>query len=133
MAKLTTAGLMISLLFTPPAVGQIGIPNRAPAPLFKGPPGKQRTEIHFDRATGMVTLKLLVQDANGYFIPNIRRENFIVYEDGVRQTNATVDIEHASVSLGLLIEYGGRYQGMNRELARHVSRSAHQLLDFLRQ
>jgi Ca-activated chloride channel family protein len=87
----------------------------------------------FDPATGLVTIKLLVQDPNGYFIPNIRRENFVVYEDGIRQTNATVDIEHAPVSLGLLMEYGGRYQGLNRDLVVEVSRAGHQLLDELGQ
>src|ERR1700692_3977373 len=119
MAKLTIAGIIILGGFTPrawgqdfkPSAGQIGIPNRAPTPLFKGEQGKQRTEIHFDRATEIVTIKLLVQDPNGYFIPSVRRDNFVVYEDGVRQTNATVDIEHAAVSLGLLVEYGGHYQG----------------------
>ena len=141
MAKLTIAAIIILLLFAPmaqgqdfkPAVGQIGIPNRAPAPLFKGEQGKQRTEIHFDRATGIVTIKLLVQDPNGYFIPNIRRENFVVYENGVRQTNATVEIEHAPVSLGVLLEYGGHFQGLNKELVREVSRAAHRLLDVLGQ
>jgi VWFA-related protein len=118
------------VLFTP-AAGQISVPNRASAPLFKGQQGKQKTEIHYDRATATVTLKLLVQDQNGYFIPNIRRDNFAVYEDGVRQTNATVDIEHASVSLGVLLEYGGHYQGLNRDLVRELSRSAHQLLDAI--
>ena len=56
-----------------------------PPRLFHGQQGKQRTEIHFDPATGTVTVKLLVQDPNGYFIPGIRRENFAVYVDGVRQ------------------------------------------------
>ena len=119
-AKLTIAGMITLLPFTPrawgqnlkPVAGQIGVPNRASAPLFKGEQGKQRTEIHFDPATGRVTIKLLVQDPNGYFIPNIRRENFVVYEDGVRQTNATVDIEHAAVSLGSLLEYGGHLSGL---------------------
>jgi Ca-activated chloride channel family protein len=139
MAKLTITGIVMLLLFTPKAwgqnlksvAGQIGIPNRASTPLFKGEQGKQRTEIHFDRAAEIVTIKLLVQDPNGYFIPNIRRDNFAVYEDGVRQTNATVDIEHAAVSLGLLVEYGGHYQGLNGELVREVSRASHQLLDVL--
>src|SRR6202790_388669 len=84
--------------------GKIQIPNRSATSLFQGQQGKQKTEIHFDPATGMVTLKLLVQDPSGFFIPNIRRENFVVYENGVRQQIAAVEIEHASVSLGLLIE-----------------------------
>jgi VWFA-related protein len=114
-----------------PTAGQIRIPNRAQMSLFEGQQGKQRTEIHFDPATGIVSLKLLVQDPNGYFIPNIRRSNFVVYEDGVRQENASVDIEHAPVSLALLMEHGGRYPGLNRALGDEVSRAGHQVLDAL--
>ena len=51
------------------SAGQIQTPNRPASPLFKGSQGKQRTEIHFDPATRTVTIKLLVQDPNGYFIP----------------------------------------------------------------
>ena len=67
---------------------QLQVPNRPLASLFQGQQGKQRTEIYFDPATGFVTIKLLVQDPSGYFIPNIRRENFAVYEHGVRQQTA---------------------------------------------
>src|ERR1700688_1864008 len=63
---------------SPPAsAGQVRIPNRPSAALFKGQQGKQKTEIHFDPESGLVTLKLLVQDPNGFFIPNIRRENLV--------------------------------------------------------
>src|SRR6266478_2000851 len=136
----TKAALLALLLFDPAVWGQspsgdkaesIRIPNRMPAPLFQGQQGKQKTEIQYDPATGVVTLRLIVQDQNGYFIPNLRRNNFAVYEDGVRQTNATVEIEHARVSLGLLLEYGGRYQGLNKDLVWEVSRASHQLLDVL--
>ena len=37
--------------------GKIQIPNRSATSLFQGQQGKQKTEIHFDPATGMVTLK----------------------------------------------------------------------------
>jgi Ca-activated chloride channel family protein len=124
-------GLLATLLC--PAFGgsQVRIPNRPSEPLFKGSQGKQRTEIHYDPATKTVTVKLVVQDANGYFIQNIRRENFAVYEDGVRQNNATVTVEHAPVSLALLLEYGGRNPSLNRELADEVSRCARQMLETL--
>ena len=42
--------------------GPIRIPDRSSKPLFQGEQGQQRSEIHFDPATGMVTMKLLVQD-----------------------------------------------------------------------
>ena len=109
--------------------GQIHIPSRRPRPLFEGKEGKPETEIHFDPATRMVSVKLLVQDPNGYFIPNIRRDNFVVYENDIRQQNATVEIEHAPVTLGLLLEFGGRAQTLNRLLASEVARAGRQLLD----
>jgi Ca-activated chloride channel homolog len=79
----------------------------------------------------MATLKLLVQDPSGYFIPNTRRDNFVVYENGMRQQNVTAEIEHASVSLAVLLEFGGRARGFNRELNQEVTRAAEQFLDEL--
>jgi Ca-activated chloride channel family protein len=115
----------------PKSGGQVQIPSRPTSPLFSSKQGKQKTEIHFDPPTGVVTLKLLVQDPNGYFIPNLRRDNFIVYENGVRQQNATVDVEHAPVTLSVLMEFGGRAPGLNRQMGDEVSRAAQQLLDEL--
>jgi len=111
--------------------GQVQIPSRPASPLFSSKQGKQKTEIRFDPATGVVTLKLLVQDPNGYFIPNLRRDNFVVYENGVRQQSATVDIEHAPVTLAVLMEFGGRAPGLNRQMGDEVARAAQQLLDEL--
>jgi VWFA-related protein len=108
---------------------QVQVPNRPTSPLFNSTQGKQKTEIRFDPAIGMVTLKLLVQDPNGYFIPNLRRDNFVVYENGVRQQNATVDIEHAPVTLAVLMEFGGRAPGVNRQMGQEVARAGQQLLD----
>jgi VWFA-related protein len=107
---------------------QLQVPNRPSTPLFQGAQGKQRTEIHFDPTTQVVTIKMLVQDPKGYFIPNIRRENFAVYENGVRQENASVEIEHAAISLGVLLEYGGRYQALNESVGEADSAAANQLL-----
>jgi VWFA-related protein len=109
----------------------VRIPNRADKPLFRAQQGKQKTEIHYDRATGIVTLKLLVQDPNGYFIPNIRRGNFVVYENGVRQQDVEIGVEHAPVSLALLMEHGGHHPGLNRAFCEEVSRTAHQVLNAL--
>src|SRR5205085_428276 len=114
------------------ASGQVEIPNRPSAPLFRGQQGRQKTEIHYDPATHIVAMKLLVQDPNGYFIPNIRPENFAVYENGVRQQILNVNVEHAPVSLALLIEFGGRAQALNRDLSQEVSRAGRQVLNEIR-
>lgn len=91
---------------------------------------RQKTNgIHFGPPTGRVTVKLLVQDPNGYFIPGIRRRNFAVCVDGVRQNDAAAEIEHAPVTLPLLFEYGGRYRGLNKSLIEEMSRAARQLAE----
>jgi VWFA-related protein len=111
--------------------GNILMPFRPADSLFQGGQGNQRTEIRFDPATGMVTLKLFIQDPNGYFIPNIRRDNFVLFENNVRQSNATVEIEHSPVSLAMLIEYGGRHKALNRDLGLAVKRVGQQILEQL--
>jgi hypothetical protein len=62
-------------------------------------------------------LKLSVHDANGFFIPNLRRNNFAVAEDGIPQRNVTVEVQHAPVTLAILMERGGPSQQLNRALA----------------
>jgi VWFA-related protein len=107
------------------------IPARPSSPLFNGAQGKQKTEIHFDPSTNTVTMKMLVQDPNGFFIPNLRPENFAVYENGVRQQNVNVQVEHAPVSLGVLMEYGGRAPSLDRMLFMDIQRAVRQLNDIL--
>lgn len=112
------------------AADVVHIPNRPPAPLFRGEPGKPKTGIRFDPATHMVTIKLLVEDPNSYFIPNLRPDDFVVYENGVRQHTQSVSIEHAPASLALLLEFGGRAQGVSRDLlGTEISNAGKQLLD----
>ena len=96
---------------------QVSVPNRPPSPLFKGEQGAQQSQIKFTPATRQVTIKLHVEDPNGYFLPNLHPDNFVVYEDGVRQKNVAVDVEHAPVSIALLMEFGGRYHELNQSLA----------------
>jgi hypothetical protein len=60
-------------------------------------------------------------DASDSSIPNIRRDNFAVYENGGRQQIETVEIEHPPVSLGLLMEFGGRAPAFDRLLGEQVA------------
>jgi Ca-activated chloride channel family protein len=108
----------------------IRIPTR-PAALFTGKQGRQPTEIHFDPASSTVTMKLLVQDPAGYFIPDLHRDNFAVYENGVREQNATVEIEHAPITLGIVMEHGGRYKGFNKTSCDQILTAGQQLLGEL--
>jgi Ca-activated chloride channel family protein len=97
--------------------GDTVVPVRPSTSLFKGKSGPQESEVAFVPLARRVTLKIHVEDPNGYFLPNIRPENFAVFEDGVRQKEVSVDIEHAPVTVALLMEFGGRFHEFNKELA----------------
>ena len=108
------------------------IPDRPTAPVFKGQSDDERsTEVAYDAASGTVTMKLSVQDLKGFFIPNLRRQHFAVFEDGVRQRNVTVEVEHAPITLAVLMEMGGRSQVLNHTLATDAPRFVRPLLDLL--
>lgn len=91
--------------------------------------GGQQSQIAFSRSTHQVTIKLQVEDPNGYFIPNLHRDNFAVYEDGVRQKRVDVEVEDAPVSLALLLEFGGRYHELNKAIGTEAAQIGQQLLE----
>lgn len=107
------------------------IPSRPSEPVYKNQQGEQRSEIEFTPATRRVTIKLRVEDSNGYFVPNIRPENFAVYEGEVRQKDVSVDIEHSPIVSALLMEFGGRYQELNKALALEIPEIGRQFLDVV--
>jgi VWFA-related protein len=107
---------------------QVTVPNRPANSLHSGEQGEQRSEIKFTPSTRIVTAKVHVEDPNGYFLPNLRPENFAVYEDGVRQKNVNVEIERSPATMALMLEYGGRYRELNKILAREVPEIGRQFL-----
>jgi VWFA-related protein len=109
----------------------VRIPTKPDASLFQGESGRPSTEIHYDPSTREVTVRLVVQDRQGTFIPNIRRDNFVVYENGLRQENAAVEVEHPPLSVGLLLESGGHYPSLDEALAEAAQNAAGQLLNEL--
>jgi VWFA-related protein len=107
-------------------------PQRPSESRFQSEPGTPHPlQIAFDPQTRLVTVALSVEDPDGYFIPNLRPDNFAVYEDGVLQRNATVDVEHAAVTLSVLIEGGGRYLELNKFLTTELPAVTRPLLDTL--
>jgi VWFA-related protein len=110
---------------------QVTVPARPPNALHKGEEIPQPPEIAFAPGSRTVTIELQVQDPNGYFLPNIRPENFAVYEDGVRQKLDTVQVEHAPVSVALLLEFGGRYHELNKTLGLEVPQIGREILSVV--
>jgi VWFA-related protein len=80
-------------------------------------------------AVPTVTVVVAVQDSRGDFIPNLRPENFAVFVDEVRRRDVLVSVEHAPVTLGILVESGGRYQQLNRILSTEIPYLARPIVD----
>jgi VWFA-related protein len=110
---------------------QIGVPG-GPSKSTGGDAGRLRPlQVSFDPHTRLVTIRLQVEDPEGYFIPNLRRGNFAVFEDGQPQTNVSVDVEHARISLSVLVQGGGRYQEINKILETEIPMTTRPLHDAL--
>ena len=53
----------------------------------------------------LVTLDVSVLTENGFFVPDLKKENFRVFEDGVPQTLTGFSERHAPVTAVLLVEF----------------------------
>jgi Ca-activated chloride channel homolog len=70
----------------------------------------------------MLNVTVTVTDAQGRFVPNLRQEDFVVYEDGKVQTIAYFASERVPVSLGLAIDTSGSMAGVKMDAAREALR-----------
>jgi Ca-activated chloride channel family protein len=76
------------------------------------PPQPQRGDgFRFRTGVELINVAVTVTDASGRFVPGLRREDFIVYEDEVRQDVTHFSAERVPVSLGLVVDTSGSMQG----------------------
>jgi len=54
---------------------------------------------------------MTVTDANGRFVPNLTRDDFVVYEDGRPQSVTQFDSDRVPVSLGIALDTSGSMAG----------------------
>jgi len=90
--------------------GPYAIPKKAEEPPPPPPPSRPKKvegmpdySIHVD--VPLVTLPVLVTTNNGQFIPNLKKENFRIFEDGTPQTIRDFKVEEAPITAALLVEF----------------------------
>ena len=76
----------------------------------------------FRSAVDLVTVNATVTDANGRFVPGLRLEDFILTEDGERQTITQFEAERVPVSLGIVLDTSGSMAGEKMDAAREALR-----------
>jgi VWFA-related protein len=78
------------------------------------PSGQERPTgqgFSFKTSVDLVNVSVTVTDANGRFVSGLKKEDFIVYEDGKPQEVAQFDSERVPVSLGIALDTSGSMLG----------------------
>jgi VWFA-related protein len=81
-------------------------------------PSRSPDGFTFRTAVDLVALNATVTDRSGHVVTGLRAEDFIVYEDGERQTVSQFEAERVPVSLGLAVDTSGSMAGDKMSAAR---------------
>ena len=86
--------------------------------------------FRFKSGVELVNVTATVADSTGRFVPGLTKDDFIVYEDDVRQTVSQFSAERVPVSLGIALDTSGSMAGEKIEAAREaLDRFLSELLD----
>ena len=86
--------------------------------------------FRFRTGVELINVTVTVTDANGRFVPGLRKEDFRLYEDGQEQQITHFNNERVPVSLGLVVDTSGSMEGERWVSARQaLNRFLFQLLD----
>ncbi len=84
----------------------------------------------FRSGVDLVNVTATVSDASGRFVPDLRQDDFVVYEDGRPQAVTYFSAERVPVSLGLVLDTSGSMAGAKIADARStLDRFVYDLLD----
>jgi Ca-activated chloride channel homolog len=94
--------------------------------------GQKPDEFRFRSGVDLVNVTAAVTDRNGHFVPGLRQEDFIVYEENELQQVTHFSNERVPVSLGLVVDTSGSMAGEKMDSARGaIDRFLTKLLDPL--
>jgi Ca-activated chloride channel family protein len=75
------------------------------------PESQQGGSFRFRTGVELINVSATVVDATGRFVTGLRKEDFVIYEDGVEQPVTHFNSERVPVSLGLVVDTSGSMAG----------------------
>jgi hypothetical protein len=94
-------------------------------------PTTPQPEVAFDAERGKVTVRVSPRHLHGITLPLPLRQRLTVLEDGVPQPGVSVDVEHAPMTVAVLIENGGRSSHVSELVSTDAVMLTRPLLDVL--
>ena len=85
----------------------------------------------FDPQTHQVTVEANPPTAIWDSTADLTRRSFVVYENNIRQVVNDVELVDSPLSIGVLLENGGRYHAVNEAIADNASRAARELIQAI--
>jgi Ca-activated chloride channel family protein len=94
------------------------------------PPQKAEDSFKFRSGVELVNVTATVTDASGRFVPGLRKEDFLVYEDGKQVPISNFSNERVPVSLGIVLDTSSSMAGEKFAAAQSaLDRLVYDLLD----
>ncbi len=91
---------------------------------------EDREAFRFRSGVDLVNVTATVSDDSGRFVPGLQRDDFAVYEEGVRQEITHFSADRVPVSLGIVLDTSGSMAGEKIDDARRaLDRFVYDLLD----
>jgi Ca-activated chloride channel family protein len=121
--KKATACLVVMLAAMVTLTGQ-------QAPQGAEPQGQEPERFRFKSGVELINVTATVTDASGRFVPGLRKEDFVIYEDDEPQGITHFSAERVPVSLGIVLDTSGSMAGEKIAAARTaLDRFLYDLLD----
>jgi Ca-activated chloride channel family protein len=105
-----------SLLAT--AIGLLVVSLHGQQPQTPARPEGDTSGFRFKSGVELINVTATVSDDNGRFVPGLRQEDFIVYEDDQPVTVTHFSAERVAVSLGIALDTSGSMAGSKIQEAR---------------